>query len=173
MTLKFSSHDLFIFFKCKYLKMIMNDQFIWKHHLKHLKKKSFVKFNIFTILTKFIWKINIEDLRRIYFVIVLSQFIFCVSMWFVFNENHDYKQKKNATFIFMKNVQIRATKIIFETFWNTIETILNVELHLLSMQNQMNVVLYDVMLRIIISLTYSFIKIQRIQFNRQLMTSQI
>jgi hypothetical protein len=84
--------------------MIMNSQLIWKHHMKHLKKKSISKLNILTILVEFIWEVSIEDLRRIYLIIVLSQFIYCVSIWYVLNEKHDFKQRKNATLIFMKNI---------------------------------------------------------------------
>jgi hypothetical protein len=60
------------------------------------------------ILVKFIWEVNIEDLRRIYLVIVLFQFIYCVSIWYVLNEKHNFKQKKNATLIFTRSIQIRA-----------------------------------------------------------------
>ena len=91
MALKFSEHDLISSSKCKYLKMIMNLQFIWKHYLKYFKKKSFEKFNMLTVLIDSIWKMNIENLKKNYFVTMLFQFIFCVSIWFVFNEKHDYK----------------------------------------------------------------------------------
>jgi hypothetical protein len=51
---------------------------------------------------------SIEDLRRIYLIIVLSQFIYYVSIWYVLNEKHDFKQKKNVALIFMKNIQTWA-----------------------------------------------------------------
>ena len=70
-ALKFSDHDLISSSKCKYLKMIMNSQFTWKYHLKHFEKKPFNKFNILIALINSIWKINIENLKRIYFVTIL------------------------------------------------------------------------------------------------------
>jgi hypothetical protein len=112
MTLRILDHQIVFFFKCKSLKMMMNNQFIQKHHLKHLKKKSISKLSILTILIEFIWKMNIEDLRRIYLVIVLFQFIYCVSIWYVLNEEHDFKQKKNVALIFMKDIQTRMIQII-------------------------------------------------------------
>jgi hypothetical protein len=50
---------------------MMNNQLIWKHHLKHLNEKSINKLSILTILIEFIWEVSIEDLRRIYLIIVL------------------------------------------------------------------------------------------------------
>jgi hypothetical protein len=108
MILRILNHQIVFFFKCKYLEMMMNNQFIWKHHLKHLKEKSISKLSILTILIEFIWKMSIEDFRRIYLIIVLSQFIYCVSIWYVFNEEHEFKQKKNVALIFMKDIQIWA-----------------------------------------------------------------
>jgi hypothetical protein len=172
MILRILDHQIVLFSKCKYLEMIMNSQLIWKHHLKHLKKKSISKLSILTILVQFIWKMNIEDLRRIYLIIVLLQFIYCVSIWYVFNEEHDFKQRKNATLIFMKDIQIRAIQIIFDAFKSIFETILNVELYLFSIRQQLNMIIYDALLRLIISLAYLFIKSLRVLFNRFLVFEQ-
>ncbi len=81
---------------------------------------------------------NIEDLRRIYLIILLSQFIYCASIWYVLNEKHDFKQKKNATLFFMKNIQTRATQIILEIFKNIVDATLNVELYLFSIRQQLD-----------------------------------
>ena len=73
----------------------------------------------------------------------------------------------------MKNIQTKTTKIISKIFRSTTKTALNIELYLLSIQNQINIVFYDAMLKIIISSTYSYIKIQKILSNRQLLFEQI
>jgi hexokinase len=77
---------------------------------------------------------NIEDLRRIYLIIVLSQFIYCVSIEYVLNKEHDFKQKKNVALIFMKDMQIRTTQIIAEVFRNIVDAIRNIEFYLLSIR---------------------------------------
>ena len=66
----------------------------------------------------------------------------------------------------MKNIQTKTTKIISKFFRNTAKTALNIEFHLLSIQNQMNIVFYDAMLKIIISSIYSHIKIKKNLLNR-------
>ncbi len=166
MILRIFDHQIVLFFKCKYLEVMMNNQFIWKHHLKHLKKKLISKLNILTTLIEFIWKMNIENLRRIYLIIVLFQFTYCVSIWYVLNEEHDFKQKKNATLIFMKDIQTRTIQIIFDAFKSIVEVILNVEFYLSSIRQQLNMIIYDALLRLIISFAYLFIKNLRVLLNR-------
>jgi hypothetical protein len=115
---------------------------------------------------------SIEDLRRIYLIIVLSQFIYCVSIWYVFNEKHEFKQKKNVALIFMKNIQTRTTQIISDAFRFIVEIALNVEFYLFSIRQQLNMIIYDALLRLIINSTYSFIKNLRVLFNRFLILNQ-
>lgn len=173
MFLKFSKFNLTSFSKCKYLKMIINSQFTWKFHLIYLKKKFIEKLNIFTALIDFIWKINIIDLKRTYIVIVFFQFIYCALIWYVFNENHEYKQKQNWILTIMKNIQTKTIKIIVEIFKIIAKIALNVELHLLSMKNYLNVILYDFMLRIISNSIYFFIRNRRTLFDRDFISKQI
>jgi hypothetical protein len=145
---------------------MMNNQFIWKHYLKHLKEKSTSKLNIFIALVEFTWEVSIEDFRRIYLIIVFSQFIYCVSIWYVLNENHDFKQKENATLFSMKDIQIRTTQIISDVFRSIVDAILNVELYLSFIRQKLNMIIYDALLRLIISSTYLFIKNLRVLLNR-------
>jgi hypothetical protein len=53
MILRIFDHQIVLFFKCKYLKMMINNHFIWKHYLKHLNEKSISKLSILTILVEF------------------------------------------------------------------------------------------------------------------------
>jgi hypothetical protein len=116
--------------------------------------------------------VSIEDLRRIYLIIVLSQFTYCVSIWYVLNEEHDFKQRENATLIFMKDIQIRTIQIIFDAFRSIVEATLNVELYLLSIRQQLNMIIYDALLRLIINFAYFFIKSLRVLLNRSFVLEQ-
>ncbi len=71
---------------------------------------------------------SIEDFRRTYLIIVLSQFIYCASIWYVLNEEHDFKQKKNVALIFIKSVQIRTIQIISNVFRSIADAVLKIEL---------------------------------------------
>jgi hypothetical protein len=72
---------------------------------------------------------------------------------------------------FMKSIQTRAARIIARVFRIIFEIALDVELHLLSIQNHLDIALYDFLLRIRISFTYDLIKSQRTLSDRS--TSQI
>jgi hypothetical protein len=109
---------------------------------------------------------NTEDFRRIYLIIVLFQFTYCVSIWYVLNEEHDFKQKENVALIFMRSIQIRTTQIISDAFKFIVEIALNVEFYLFSIRQQLNMIIYDALLRLIISSTYLFIKNLRVLLNR-------
>ena len=161
---------------------VVKMQIFWNNHefaihlktsFKTFRKKIIRQIQHFNRFDRFNLKNEHRKSKKIYFVTILFQFIFCASIWFVFNEKHDYKQKKNTIFIFMKNIQTKTAKIISKNFRNITKTALNIEFHLLSIQNQMNIVFYDAMLKIIISSIYSYIKIQRILSNRQLLFEQI
>jgi uncharacterized protein YqhQ len=66
----------------------------------------------------------------------------------------------------MRNIQIRAAQIISNAFRFIVEIVLNVELYLSSIRQQLNMIIYDALLRLIISSTYVFIKSLRVLLNR-------
>jgi ABC-type multidrug transport system permease subunit len=72
----------------------------------------------------------------------------------------------------MKNIQIRAAQIISDAFRFIVEIALNVELYLSSIRQQLDMIIYDALLRLIISSTYFFIKSLRVFFNRFLALNQ-
>jgi ABC-type multidrug transport system permease subunit len=72
----------------------------------------------------------------------------------------------------MKSIQIRATQIISDIFKSIVDAILNVELYFYSIRQQLNIVIYDALLRLIISFAYFFIKSLRMIFNRFLVSEQ-
>ena len=159
--LKLSNHFVNFEKKCKYLKIIMNSRLQWQNHLQYLKKQSTSKLTIFSAFAEFIWNIETENLRRTYLVIVLFQFIYCASIWYVFTKKHDFKQREKKTIKFLTDIQTRTAQIIAEAFKFTSSTTLEIEFHLLSIRQQFDVFIYDALLRIIISLIYEHIRSQR------------
>ena len=159
--LRLSNHFVNFEEKCKYLKIIMNSKLQWQNHLQYLKKQSASKLTIFSALAGFIWSIETEDLRRTYLVIVFLQFIYCASIWYVFTKEHDFKQRKKKTIKFLADIQTRAAQIIAEAFKFTSDTELEIEFHLLSIRQQLDVFIYDALLRIIINLIYEHIRSQK------------
>jgi hypothetical protein len=66
----------------------------------------------------------------------------------------------------MKDIQIRTIQIISDVFKSIVDATLNIELYLFLIRQQLNMIIYDALLRLIISSTYSFIKSSRMLFNR-------
>ena len=155
---KLSNHFVNFEKKCKYLKIIMNSRLQWQNYLQYLKKQSTNKLTIFSVFAEFIWDIETKNLRKTYLIIVLSQFIYCASIWYVFTEEHDFKQRKEQTIKFLANIQARTAQIIAEAFKFISETALKIEFHLLSIRQQLDVFIYDALLPIIISLIYEHIR---------------
>ena len=159
--LKLSNHFVNFEEKCKYLKIIMNSRLQWQNHLQYLKKQSASKLTILSAFAEFIWNIETENLRKTYLIIVLSQFIYCASIWYVFTEKHDFKQREKKTIKFLADIQTRAAQIIAEAFKFTSDTALEIEFHLFSIRQQLDVFIYDALLRIIINFIYEHIRSQR------------
>ena len=115
----------------------------------------------FSTFAEFTWDIETENLRRTYLIIVFSQFIYCASIWYVFTEKHDFKQKEKKTIKFLTDIQTRKTQIIAKAFKFISDTALKIELHLFSIRQQFDVFIYDTLLRIIINLIYEHIRSQK------------
>ena len=158
---RLSNHFVNFEKKCKYLRIIMNSRLQWQNYLQYLEKQSTNKLAILSAFAEFIWDIKTKNLRKTYLVIVLSQFIYCASIWYVFTKEHDFKQKKKKTIKFLANIQTRAAQIIAEAFKFISDTALKIEFHLFSIRQQFDVFIYDALLRIIISLIYEHIRSQR------------
>ena len=161
LSLRLTNHFVNFEEKCKYLKIIMNSRLQWQNHLQYLEKQSANKLAILSAFAGFIWDIETKNLKRTYLVIVLSQFIYCASIWYVFTEKHDFKQKEEKTIKFLTDIQTRTAQIIAEAFKFISETALKIEFHLLSIRQQLDVFIYDALLRIIISFIYEHIRSQR------------
>ena len=74
--------------------------------------------------------------------------------------------KEKKTIKFLTDIQTRAAQIIAETFKFISDTALEIEFHLLSIRQQLDIFIYDALLRIIISLIYEHIRSQRKLSNR-------
>jgi hypothetical protein len=72
----------------------------------------------------------------------------------------------------MRDIQIRAAQIISDAFRFIAEVALNVELYLFSIRQQLDMIIYDALLRLITSPTYLFIKSLRVLLNRSLALNQ-
>ena len=66
----------------KFLKVIMNNKLLWKKHVNKLKKRAMKSITKLSKLTESTWKNCFLSIRRLYEVIIISQIIYCCSMWY-------------------------------------------------------------------------------------------
>jgi hypothetical protein len=72
----------------------------------------------------------------------------------------------------MKDIQTRTIQIIAEIFKSIVNATLNIELYLFSIRQQLNMIIYDALLRLIINSAYFLIKSLKVLFNRFLVFNQ-
>ena len=116
---------------------------------------------------------NRKSQKNVFNYCFFFQFIYCVSIWYVFTEKHDFKQKEKKTIKFLISIQTRTTQIIAKAFKFISNTALEIELHLFSIRQQLDVFIYDALLRIIINFIYEHIRSQRKLSNRAWMLETI
>lgn len=172
LTLRLSGHNLAQGPTCKYLGVVIDCQLTWKAQIKYLEKKSSAKVAILSTLAGSTWCIDIENLRCLYLPTMLSQFIYCSSVWYVSNMGYGFKQKKSVTIQFMRGIQTSAARILAGAFRTTLGAALDVELYLLPVQNEIEIAFYDSRFCIVISPTYGLIKSQQTLTNRILFPSR-
>ena len=133
-NLNFSDFDKLIKVtkNCKYLDVILNKRLKFHKHFRNMKRKIIAKLNALQIFIDSTWKINMNDMRIIYRITILSLFLYCVTVWYIFFEKFDYKMQQKQTLKIFKDVQRRTTQIIEKIFKITSSVALNVKLHLKS-----------------------------------------
>ena len=92
-----------------------------------MKRKIIAKLNALQILIDSTWKINMNNMRTIYRITILSLFLYCVTVWYIFFEKFNYKMQQKQTLRIFKCVQRKATQIIEKIFKITSSVALDCE----------------------------------------------
>ncbi len=149
----------------KYLEIYFDSYLTRKSHLAYLEAKTIQKLSILSAMAKSTWGVNINDRRRKYISTVLSQFLYCVSVWFVSSGGHGFKGKKDRILALIGRIPARARKIISGVFRTSAGAALDIELFLQAVNLQLNIFLYDALLRIVTGPIYKYItKFRRTPF---------
>ena len=102
-------------------------------------------------LAKSTWKNCFFSIRRLYEAIIISQIIYCCSMWYTPPRKKSHKKwmLKN-----LRNIQAKVLKIIIKAFKATTKSALNIKVYVLSIKQRLKKLINDIMLRIIITSLY-------------------
>ena len=149
---------------CVYLKVIIDKQLKWNEHLNAMKKKIIDKLVVLRVMSKFIWRINLNDMRTIYQEIIFFLFLYCASAWYTFIKQWNYFKNKNFALKILKSIQKRVAHIINEVFSIIDDSVFDVKLYLILVHLMLKQILVSSMLRIVFNRAYKNIKKIRNRF---------
>ena len=152
----------------KYLRVIIDNHLHWNEHLNQIKIKVIKKLVYLSMLVESIWEINVKDLRRIYIFIVLSQYLYCCSMWYVLASEYNFKNRENKVLRIMQRIQKRVVVIIASVFRIIFDVVLDIEIYLTSIKIKLDDALNNVLLRAAINSVYIYIFSSRTSLTKKL-----
>lgn len=119
---------------CKYLGITMDTELNWKQHIQKLKLKVSRSIGALSSLAGSTWGAKVTELRRIYQAVVIPQMMYGCSIWSIAQEQREgYTQQ---TLNSLTALQAKAARTISGAFKSTSIPALNIELHLLPIEQQ-------------------------------------
>jgi len=118
----------------KYLGVTLDTALNWKQHIRNLKIKTSKSIGALASLAGSTWGVRVAELRKIYQAVVIPQMMYGCSVWSVAHERGEGYTKQ--TIDSLKTLQAKAGRIIGGAYKATSCPALDVELHLLPIEQQ-------------------------------------
>jgi YD repeat-containing protein len=118
----------------KYLGVTLDRALNWKQHVQNLTIKASKSIGALTSLAGSTWGASVTELRRIYQAVVIPQMMHGCSAWSVAQERGEGYTKQ--TIDSLKRLQAKAARIIGGAYKATSGPALDIELHLLPIEQQ-------------------------------------
>lgn len=119
---------------CKYLGLTMDAKLRWKEHIEEIRQKATKTVNALSCLGGSTWGVGLLDMRRIYEGTALPQMMYACSVWYnASTRGKTYTQKTLDT---LQSIQARAARAICGAYRATSSAALDVEAHLLPIEQQ-------------------------------------
>jgi hypothetical protein len=112
----------------------MDAKLHWKEHTEEIRRKATKTVNALSSLGGFNWGASLPDLRRIYEGTVLLQMMYACLIWL--NASMKGKLYTRRMLNTLQSIQARAVRVISGAYRATLRAALDVELHLLPIEQQ-------------------------------------
>lgn len=119
---------------CKYLGVTLDSKLQWKAHIEEIRRKTTKTVNALSSLGSSTWGVSLLDMRKIYRGVAIPQMMYACSIWS--NSGAKGSPYTKKTLDTLQSIQARAARAICGAFKATSRAALDVETHLLPVEQQ-------------------------------------
>jgi ribonuclease HI len=131
---------------CRYLGVVLDSELHWKAHLQKVEASASRRLSALARLAGSTWGTGLLGMRQLYIGAVLSQALYCASVWHAQTGELSY-QKRGVKIL--EKIQYRAGKIIAGAYKATSKPAIDMELYLLPARQRLKRTVGDSLLRML------------------------